>query len=102
MSRKGLVTISETCLTKACSLTCLCKVEMRLVVSSHAVVGDLQLLRGLHIEPRDVVHPLVDVVHLLRLLAPQPRRLRDAVRGRLQLARLVILHRRTLELQVKK
>jgi hypothetical protein len=75
------------------------KVKVRLVVSPHAVVRDLQLLRGVHVDPRDVAHPPVDGLHLVRLLALQPGSLGDAVRGSLQLARLVVLNSGPLELK---
>ena len=41
-------------------------------MAANAVVGDLQLLGGLHVEPRQLVGPSVDVANMLVLLLLQP------------------------------
>ena len=48
------------------------EVKVRLVVASDAVVGDLELLRGLHVEASHLVSPGVHMTNILMLLLFQP------------------------------
>ena len=54
---------------------------MRLVVPPDPVVGDLELLRGLHVESGDVSHPLVNILNVSVLTPLDPGGLADPVVG---------------------
>ena len=67
-------------------------------MAADAVVGNLELLGGLHVEAGDVADALVDLLDRVVVGPLQPGRLRDAVVGGLQLAGLIVLHRCPFEL----
>lgn len=62
-----------------------------------AVVYHLQLLGRFHRQPGHVLNPLADRAYHLVLRVFQPGRLADAIVGELELARLIVLHRRPAE-----
>merc|ERR1712130_823179 len=73
------------------------KVKVWLVVASYAIVGHLQLLAGLHVEPGELMCSPVDRRNVLMLVLLKPGRLRHPVVRRLQFACQIILDSGTLE-----
>merc|ERR1719341_755344 len=67
------VTCSQT--GKSILLLSARKVKVRLVVASDPVVGHLQLLAGLHVEPGELVRSSVDCSDVVVLVLLQPGRL---------------------------
>lgn len=74
------------------------EIKVRFIVSPNAVVNHLQLLGRAHGETSHILDTLRDGLHVVMLVVLQPCTFADAVVGRLQFARLVILHGGTTEL----